>query len=181
MRKSLLIALVALSAGMALPQSALANELPNREAERYEQNAQAALTSAETTLRKGTELAQRLTKMLNEARKDKRMADAIFLNRKLTEANAWVRNFEQASIRYKKAYESGNRADAAVNYNLMQAMVPQLEQIEDDVALYFDPNYKRAKQTTSDEAKTELKLPSPLLPSGGGGLPLGPPDGPSPS
>jgi len=91
------------------------------------------------------------------------MADAIFLNRKLTEANAWVRNFGQASIRHKKAYESGNRADAVVNYNLMQSMAPQLEQIEDDVALYFDPNYKRAKQTTSDEEKTELKLPSPLL------------------
>lgn len=176
MRKSLLIALVALSAGMALPQSALANELPNREAERYEQNAQADIKSAEATLRKATDLAQRLSQMLDEARKEKRIMDADFLNRRLTQTNALVRELGSRVKAISNAYGGGDRDRARHERTVINEIVSRLEQIEDEVALYFDPNYKRAKQTTSDEEKTELKLPSPLLLPGspGGGGPVGP-------
>lgn len=177
MRKSLLIALVALSAGMALPQSALAEE-PTRSTENdaYEQKAQADIKFAEATLRKASELAQRLSKMLDEARRNKRIADVNFLNRKLTETNARVRNLESRAEAIRDAYKGGDRDRVAHERRAMEHIAGQLEQIEDEVALYFDPNYKRAKQTTSDEEKTELKLPSPLLLPGspGGGGPVGP-------
>ena len=65
---------------------------------------------AETIARRATQLGERLTRMLDEARRDKDIMRANCVNRKLTEVNANARNVEQRAKALRDAAATGDDA-----------------------------------------------------------------------
>lgn len=178
MRKSMLIALVALSAGFAVPPSALAETAPTegpelRRGPTSTERAESQLESAQQAYKYGSSLAMRVSKMLDGARRDKDVMRADALNRKLTEINAIIRNLE-SRIRALQGAHAGNDQDQARHeFTVITVLGQKLNQIDQELSQLltqdkYEPGASQVVTTLEpDHQVTVAPLPPP--PGGGGG------------
>ncbi len=87
---------------------------------------------AEQINRRAGQLAERLSKMLDEARKDKDILRANCVNRKLTEANANTRNVEQRVRALRDSVAAGDDARRGHEYTVLTVLGQKLEQIDQE-------------------------------------------------
>jgi hypothetical protein len=92
-----------------------------------EQTAQAAVIS-----RRAEQLATRLTKMLDESRRDKDIMRANCINRKLTEVNANTRNVEQRTQALKTAAATNDEARRSHEFTVLTVLSQKLEQLDQE-------------------------------------------------
>lgn len=90
------------------------------------------ITQAESINRRAGQLAERLSKMLDEARKDKDILRANCINRKLTEVNANTRNVEQRSRALKDAVTAGDDARRGHEFTVLTVLSQKLEQLDQE-------------------------------------------------
>lgn len=98
----------------------------------------AAITPEEQTAqadritRRASQLAERLSKMLDEARRDKDILRANCVNRKLTEVNANTRNIEQRSRALRDAVTTGDDARRSHEFTVLTVLSQKLESIDQE-------------------------------------------------
>jgi hypothetical protein len=98
--------------------------------------AQAALTTeqqtaqADTIQRRGQALADRLVKMLDEARTEKDIMRANCVNRKLTEVNANVRNVDQRARALKDANTGGDTNRRNHEFTVLTVLSQKLDTLQ---------------------------------------------------
>lgn len=90
------------------------------------------LAQADSIGRRADELAQRLTKMLDESRRDKDIMRANCVNRKLTEVNANARNIEQRQKALKDANAAGDEARRSHEFTVLTVLQQKLEQLDQE-------------------------------------------------
>lgn len=102
--------------------------------------AEAALTTdqmlerADATQRRATQLGERLTRMLDEARRDRDILRANCVNRKLTEVNANARNVEQRAKALRDAIESKDDGRAGHEYTVLSVLSQKLDSLGQEAA-----------------------------------------------
>lgn len=92
-----------------------------------EQTAQAGVIS-----RRAEQLATRLTKMLDESRRDKDIMRANCINRKLTEVNANTRNVEQRTQALKTAAATNDEARRSHEFTVLTVLAQKLDQLDQE-------------------------------------------------
>jgi len=92
-----------------------------------EQTAQAAAIQ-----RRADQLAQRLTKMLDESRRDKDIMRANCVNRKLTEVNANTRNIQQRAQALRDANATNDAARRSHEYTVLTVLGQKLESLDQE-------------------------------------------------
>lgn len=90
------------------------------------------LEQASQISRRAGQLAERLSKMLDEARRDKDILRANCINRKLTEANANTRNVEQRTRALKDATTAGDDARRSHEFTVLTVLSQKLDQIDQE-------------------------------------------------
>jgi TolA-binding protein len=85
------------------------------------------VTQADQLVRRATQLAERLSKMLHEARREKDIMRANCVNRKLTEVNANARNVEQRRQALKDAVATGDDARRGHEYTVLTVLSQKLD------------------------------------------------------
>ncbi|MFM2416827.1 MAG: hypothetical protein RL385_1550 [Pseudomonadota bacterium] len=89
---------------------------------------------ADSIGRRGTEIAQRLTRLLGEARKDKDILRANCVNRKLTEVNATVRNVESRTAEFKSASRAGDSERSGHEFTVLSVLSQKLDMLDAEAA-----------------------------------------------
>lgn len=84
---------------------------------------------ADSILRRGNQLAERMTRMLDEARREKDILRANCVNRKLTEVNANVRNVDQRSRALKDAVQAGDENRRNHEYTVLTVLSQKLDML----------------------------------------------------
>jgi hypothetical protein len=92
------------------------------------------LAQAETIQNRAKALATRMTKMLDEARRDKDIMRANCINQKLTEVNATVRNIEQRSKSLSEAAAAGDDGRRNHEYTVLSVLSQRVDSLERDAA-----------------------------------------------
>lgn len=92
------------------------------------------LDQAESIVRRGNQLAERLSRMLDEARREKDILRANCVNRKLTEANANVRNVEQRQRALRDAAATGDESRRNHEYTVMTVLGQKLDSIDQEAS-----------------------------------------------
>ena len=90
------------------------------------------LTQATAINRRAGQLAERLSKMLDEARREKDILRANCVNRKLTEVNANTRNVEQRTRALREAATAGDEARRSHEYTVLTVLAQKLEQLDQE-------------------------------------------------
>jgi len=88
------------------------------------------LEQADRIGRRGNQLSERLSKMLDEARREKDIMRANCVNRKLTEANANTRNIDQRSRALRDAVAVGDDARRGHEFTVLTVLAQKLESID---------------------------------------------------
>jgi len=88
------------------------------------------LAQASAIRRRSGAIAQRMTKMLDESRRDKDILRANCLNRKLTEANANTRNVEQRAQALQDANATNDEARRSHEYTVLTVLAQKLESLD---------------------------------------------------
>jgi hypothetical protein len=125
----------------------------------------AALTPAEQVQqadkigRRATQLGERLTRMLDEARREKDILRANCVNRKLTEVNANARNVEQRAKRLKDADASGDAAGRSHEYTVLTVLSAKLESLSQEASQclgesLYEPSASQVVTTVPVDAPT---------------------------
>jgi hypothetical protein len=117
------------------------------------------LTQAEAINRRAGQLAERLSKMLDEARKDKDILRANCVNRKLTEVNANTRNVEQRSRALKDAATAGDDDRRSHEFTVLTVLSQKLEQLDQEATQclgqsVYEPGASQIVTTISDGSPT---------------------------
>lgn len=87
---------------------------------------------ADEIQRRAGQLAERLTKMLDESRRDKDIMRANCVNRKLTEVNANTRNIEQRARALKDAAATNDEARRGHEYTVLTVLGQKLDQLDSE-------------------------------------------------
>jgi hypothetical protein len=87
------------------------------------------MQQADATARRATQLAERLSRMLDEARRDKDIMRANCVNRKLTEVNANARNVEQRRKALKDAADARDEARVDHEYTVLSVLSQKLDSL----------------------------------------------------
>jgi hypothetical protein len=90
------------------------------------------LTQAEAINRRAAQLAERLSKMLDEARREKDILRANCVNRKLTEVNANTRNVEQRTRALRDSAAANDEARRSHEYTVLTVLAQKLEQLDQE-------------------------------------------------
>jgi len=88
------------------------------------------LAQADSISRRAGKLAERLSKMLDEARREKDIMRANCVNRKLTEVNANTRNVEQRARALKDAASTGDDARRSHEYTVLTVLSQKLDSLD---------------------------------------------------
>jgi hypothetical protein len=89
---------------------------------------------AQSMLKSGQALAERLGKMLDEARIEKDIMRANCINRKLTETNANVRNVDQRVRAHKDATAAGDEARRNHEFTVLSVLSQKLSTLKTEAA-----------------------------------------------
>jgi hypothetical protein len=87
---------------------------------------------ANAIVRRAGQLAERLTKMLDEARREKDIMRANCINRKLTEVNANARNVEQRALALKDANRTNDLARSSHEYTVLTVLSQKLNSLDQE-------------------------------------------------
>jgi hypothetical protein len=90
------------------------------------------LAQAETISRRAEQLATKLTKLLDESRRDKDIMRANCINRKLTEVNANARNIEQRAQALKAAAATNDEARRSHEFTVLSVLAQKLEALDQE-------------------------------------------------
>lgn len=90
------------------------------------------LAEAADISRRAGQLAERLSKMLDEARREKDIMRANCVNRKLTEVNANTRNVEQRARALNDAASAGDDARRSHEYTVLTVLSQKLSQLDQE-------------------------------------------------
>jgi len=90
------------------------------------------LAQAERINRRAGQLADRLSKMLDEARRDKDIMRANCVNRKLTEVNANTRNIDQRARALREAVAVGDQSRRSHEFTVLTVLAQKLESIDQE-------------------------------------------------
>jgi len=91
-------------------------------------------TQAEAIVRRGNQLAERLSRMLDEARREKDILRANCVNRKLTEVNANVRNVDQRAKALKDASQVSDDGRRNHEYTVLTVLSQKLDTLNQEAA-----------------------------------------------
>jgi len=91
-------------------------------------------TQAEAIVRRGNQLAERLSRMLDEARREKDILRANCVNRKLTEVNANVRNVDQRAKALKDASQVADDGRRNHEYTVLTVLSQKLDTLNQEAA-----------------------------------------------
>ena len=92
--------------------------------------AEQQLSQATSIQKRGQALADRLSKMLDEARTEKDIMRANCVNRKLTETNANVRNVDQRARALKEAANSGDQSRRNHEFTVLSVLSQKLDSLQ---------------------------------------------------
>lgn len=92
------------------------------------------LRAANDIARRANQLAERLSKMLDEARREKDIMRANCVNRKLTEVNANTRNVEQRMRALRDAAAAGDDARRGHEFTVLTVLNQKLDQLDQEAA-----------------------------------------------
>ena len=92
------------------------------------------VSQAESILRRASQLAERLSKMLDEARREKDVMRANCINRKLTEVNANTRNIEQRLRALRDAINNGDNNRANHEYTVLSVLSQKLDMLDQEAS-----------------------------------------------
>ena len=131
-------AALALVAGLSVAETALTQASTPEVGAQAEVgvSTQAALTAeqqqtqAAAIQRRGQALADRLVKMLDEARTEKDIMRANCVNRKLTEVNANVRNVDQRAHALKDATDGGDAGRRNHEFTVLTVLSQKLDMLQ---------------------------------------------------
>lgn len=90
------------------------------------------LAQADAVVRRAGQLAERLSKMLDEARREKDIMRANCINRKLTEVNANARNVEQRSKALRDAAAAGDDGRRSHEYTVLTVLAQKLNSLDQE-------------------------------------------------
>lgn len=90
------------------------------------------ITEADSIVRRAGQLAERLSKMLDESRREKDIMRANCINRKLTEVNANTRNVEQRARALKDAATVGDDARRSHEYTVLTVLSQKLNALDQE-------------------------------------------------
>jgi hypothetical protein len=93
---------------------------------------QEQVAQSDAIARRANQLAERLSKMLDESRREKDIMRANCVNRKLTEVNANTRNIDQRSRALKDAAASGDDARRSHEYTVLTVLAQKLDQLDQE-------------------------------------------------
>lgn len=91
-------------------------------------------TQAEAIVRRGNQLAERLSRMLDEARREKDILRANCVNRKLTEVNANVRNVGDRAKALKDASQVADDSRRNHEYTVLTVLSQKLDTLNQEAA-----------------------------------------------
>ncbi len=129
-------AALALAAGLSVADTALTQEGAQPAQPEVGVSTQAALTAeqqlsqAAAIQKRGQALAERLVKMLDEARVEKDIMRANCVNRKLTEVNANVRNVDQRARSLKDAADGGDLNRRNHEFTVLTVLAQKLDTLQ---------------------------------------------------
>lgn len=117
------------------------------------------LAQADAITRRAGQLAERLSKMLDEARREKDIMRANCINRKLTEVNANTRNIDQRSRALKDAAAGGDEARRSHEYTVLTVLSQKLETLDQEATQclgqsVYEPGASQVITTISQGAPT---------------------------
>jgi hypothetical protein len=92
------------------------------------------MQQADSIARRATQLGERLTRMLDEARREKDILRANCVNRKLTEVNANARNVEQRSKALKDAAAGGDEGRRNHEYTVLTVLSAKLDSLNQEAS-----------------------------------------------
>jgi hypothetical protein len=92
------------------------------------------LRAANDIARRANQLAERLSKVLDEARREKDIMRANCVNRKLTEVNANTRNIDQRMRSLRDAAAAGDEARRGHEFTVLTVLNQKLEQLDQEAA-----------------------------------------------
>lgn len=92
------------------------------------------VAAGEGALRRASSLAERLSKMLDGARRDKDILKADCLNRKLTEVNASTRNIESRIKALNDAVKGNDKNRANHEFTVLSVVGQKLDQLEQEAS-----------------------------------------------
>ncbi len=90
------------------------------------------IAEADSIVRRAGQLAERLSKMLDESRREKDIMRANCINRKLTEVNANTRNVEQRARALKDAATVGDDARRSHEYTVLTVLSQKLNALDQE-------------------------------------------------
>ncbi|MDB4987504.1 MAG: hypothetical protein JWN04_2682 [Myxococcaceae bacterium] len=90
------------------------------------------LAQADVISRRADQLAQRLSKMLDESRRDKDILRANCVNRKLTEVNANTRNIQQRAQALRDANATNDEARRGHEFTVLTVLGQKLESLDQE-------------------------------------------------
>lgn len=137
--------LLALGLGLAIGGSALAQDTTKTGSQVQTQGEIGATTTAQVSsaeqlqqadaiARRGNQLAERMTRMLDEARRDKDILRANCVNRKLTEVNANVRNVDQRAKALKDAAAAGDDGRRNHEFTVLTVLSQKLDMLNQEAS-----------------------------------------------
>lgn len=97
-------------------------------------SSEAQIEQADKTARGANQLAEQLTRMLDEARREKDILRANCVNRKLTEVNATVRNVDQRARALKDAATAGDEGRRNHEYTVVTVLGQKLSSLKQEAA-----------------------------------------------
>jgi hypothetical protein len=92
------------------------------------------MAQVDAIARRGSSVAQRLTKVLAEARRDKDILRANCVNRKLTEVNATVRNIEGRSASFRDSSRLSDKSVSSHEFAVLSVLSQKLDLLEQETA-----------------------------------------------
>ena len=140
--------------------------------------AQAAMSSSEqldqadAIVRRGNQLAERMSRMLDEARREKDILRANCVNRKLTEVNANVRNIEQRAKALKDATQLADEGRRNHEFTVLSVLNAKLDTLSQEAAQclgdsVYQPGASQVVTTVSSDAPSidpSVVEPAPAAP-----------------
>ena len=117
------------------------------------------LAQADTIGRRADQLATRLTKMLDESRRDKDIMRANCVNRKLTEVNANARNIEQRQKALQDANAANDDARRGHEFTVLTVLEQKLQQLDQEATQclgqsVYEPGASQVVTTISQGSPT---------------------------
>ncbi len=114
---------------------------------------------ADATARRARQLAERLTRMLDEARRDKDIMRANCVNRKLTEVNANARNVEQRRKALKDAVDAHDEARVDHEFTVLSVLGQKLDSLNVEASQclgqsVYEPGASQVTTTVPSTAPT---------------------------